>query len=842
MAALAELHQLEEVILSKIQQRIHSRTTEETSIAKALKYYDLQNAGYLNFEQFKRSLAPYTAGVSDQDLKNIFGRYADQGMLHIRQFAMEFSNGARRLEPTEDVGDFQPAQAEDSEETLARIKDFLFDRGPRGITSLSAAFRDADPQNLRVMHFETFMMVMADFFQESGCELLDSQLDGLFQLFQQPHAPDQMAYDEFFLALKEEPSQARRASIRQAFRRLDKGSEGLVDMQVIIRSFNKNRHPEVSGGTRQADEVLAEFAETLKDHIDYRRGQRSYPTNLVAWEEFEDYYKSVSGCYLTDEEFCNTLEKVWDLNKLPDSSVESREALARPAAGAPAKSRAGLHHWQTNTLPISPTHHKVEQCTQHEDVLLRARTQIARKGLRAAIDIVQNFYAADDDVDDELDVYEFRQACQKSGLAFRHAEEVSIFEACGSASGGKIAVPRFLQLLHGELNPQRMSVVDRAFAAVGGTPGDPTSTVTPATLKDHFAAQAHPLVLRGQLEPGYVLAEFLDTFSQLAHVVGGCENGLVSYTDFVAYYEVMSSTIDNDTLFDLILQRVWNVPAKAPQDGPKEAWGDAPVSPRRTVVDTEHPPSPMASRKPPTFDGPSAYARPIRQDQEPPSSESAMHSHRRFGRSDGPPTVSPITKSSIVFNEKGNDALGQVIDKLRSSIALRGLRGWMGIVQRFQHYDYRRNGTVMRLDWQRLHKSLGLGLSSEEQDLLFKAMSQIKKGAAMDYVECLRMLRGELPQDRAVEVERLFQAINGGAPIPSGLLKSCFQASSAPNHLLRKKDASSAGQEFNEVVDFFSQGADFDVDKFEEFFAMVSAVHEDDDEFRLMTTSAFGIN
>ena len=54
---------------------------------------------------------------------------------------------------------------------------------------------------------------------------------------------------------------------------------------------------------------------------------------------------------------------------------------------------------------------------------------------------------------------------------------------------------------------------------------------------------------------------FLDTFSALAHVRGGCENGMVSFNDFLAYYDVVSSTVENNSLFDLILQRVWDVKA-----------------------------------------------------------------------------------------------------------------------------------------------------------------------------------------------------------------------------------------------------------------------------------------
>eukprot|EP00930_Biecheleria_cincta_P027363 TRINITY_DN1922_c0_g2_i1.p1 TRINITY_DN1922_c0_g2~~TRINITY_DN1922_c0_g2_i1.p1 ORF type:complete len:874 (-),score=184.20 TRINITY_DN1922_c0_g2_i1:60-2606(-) len=848
MAPMDQLNRLEEVMLHKIGQMITSRTTEEQFVAKALKFHDLSNAGWVDFEKFKRAMAPYSVGVGDQDLRAIFSRYAQENMLPIRQFASEFVHGDRRAEDVP-LPSAQPQEVTDSspEETLMRLKDFLFENGPRGITSLAAAFRDADAQNSRVINFDTFQMVMSEFFQESPCQFSDEQLDHVFELFLAPNSAQVMAYDEFFLALTEEPNQQRRASIRQAFRRLDGGSEGLVDANLIISSYNANRHPDVSAGRRQPEEVRDEFAETLKDHVGYRRGQRSYPTNLIAWEEFEDYYKSISGCYVSDEEFCSMMQKVWDLNKIPDASVESRAALARPAAGAPAKSRAGLHHWQTNTLTTSPTHHKVDAFTKIEDVLLRARGLIARKGIRAAVDVVQNFYEADDDVDDEIDVYEFRSACQKSGIAFRDAEEVSLFNAVGSQTAGKMNLPQFLRQLHGELSPRRRAVVEKAFAALGGIPEDPESAVSPQTLKECFAAQAHPLVLQGQLEPGYVLAEFLDTFSQLAHVLGGCENGMVHFSDFLAYYEVVSSTIDNDTLFDLILQRVWDVPSQDTRT-PKEAWGEKPMSPRRQVAITEVQPtqvraaSPMRVKRPPAHQGPSAYSKPGRSQNGQELDASVQESHRRFGRmGDGAPICSPITKSSIVFDQAGHGQLGGVILRLRKALALRGLKGWQGFVQRFQHYDYRRNGTAMRLDWQRIAKNMGLGLSPDEQELIYKALSQSKKGTVMDYVELLGLLRGHLDEERSAAVDNLFQALGNDDVVAKQTLMARFDARSSPQCLLKRKDPRKAEEEFLEVIDFFVPGADLDENKFNEFFSMVSAVHEDDDEFRLMTSSAFGL-
>ena len=136
--------------------------------------------------------------------------------------------------------------------------------------------------------------------------------------------------------------------------------------------------------------------------------------------------------------------------------------MARPAAGVPAKSRVGLHHWQASTLPSTVTHHNVDTCINVEHVLHRVRRQIAQNGLKSALNVVENFCAVDDDMDDLVDVYEFREACRRSNFTLRDAEEVAIFEECntdeslGSAQeGGKINVQQFLKLLQGPMDELR---------------------------------------------------------------------------------------------------------------------------------------------------------------------------------------------------------------------------------------------------------------------------------------------------------------------------------------------------------------------------------------------------
>jgi Ca2+-binding EF-hand superfamily protein len=384
--AFDRLNHVEEIMLAKVQQRTPQRMNEDTFLMKAFRYYDLGGTGFINFDMFEKAVSPFSGGIAYEDLTAIFQRYAScnspsQPALNYKVFAVEFVSGERRrfdLAPPEgDVGD---GLDESCNETFLRLRDCLYNHGPRVVMSLAAAFREADPQNTRCLSYEAFHDVMTSDFANENCPLHEDQIDMLFDALRQTYNPEELAYDELFLALQVEQSQERRDVVRAAFRRLDTTSEGLVDMAHVVHSYNVSRHPQVSDGSKSAEEMLNEFADTLSDAVAFRRGQRSYPTNVVAWEEFEDYYKLVNGCFATDATFCSTLQKVWDLDKMPNMAIDARAVLARPAAGVPVKNRVGLHHWQANTLPSNVTHHNVDNCINVADVLHRVRRQVAQNG------------------------------------------------------------------------------------------------------------------------------------------------------------------------------------------------------------------------------------------------------------------------------------------------------------------------------------------------------------------------------------------------------------------------------------------------------------------------------
>jgi len=376
--------------------------------------------------------------------------------------------------------------------------------------------------------------------------------------------------------------------------------------------------------------------------------------------------------------------------------------------------------------------------------------------------------------------------------------------------------------------------VEDAFLSLGGGVQEGAQGVSPSMLKERFACEAHPLVQRGEMQAQAAIAEFLDTFSLLAHVRGGCQNGMVAFSDFLTYYEVVSSVIENDALFELLLHRVWTLPSGGPAVG-----NGGPTSRSRGSS------SPMRDPRPPRHEGPSAYQRPGGED-----SPSRLDTHRRFMRKEAgigdqaqppAPTFSPITKSSIVFDEAATGELGMVLRRLRETLASRGIKGWRALAQRFQQHDNRKNGTVMRLDWERLHRTLGLGLAPEDRELVFRSFSAGRRDGAMDYRECMRRLCGPMPEQRMMLVERLFEDLREGEEVPASTLKRRFEAQSSPPCLLFGAPAAQAAQDFDEAVDFFAGDRGFDAARFAELFRVFSALHPEEDAFGIMATTAFGV-
>ena len=69
-----------------------------------------------------------------------------------------------------------------------------------------------------------------------------------------------------------------------------------------------------------------------------------------------------------------------------------------------------------------------------------------------------------------------------------------------------------------------------------------------------YDASQHPAVITGAKTKDAVLREFLDTFD-----VGGEVDGKVTREEFVNYYTNISSSIESDDYFELMIRNAWHI-------------------------------------------------------------------------------------------------------------------------------------------------------------------------------------------------------------------------------------------------------------------------------------------
>ena len=85
-------------------------------------------------------------------------------------------------------------------------------------------------------------------------EQFDSNRDGTLNI------------DEFLMAIRGELNDFRTAIVEKAFRKIDKDSSGLIDIDDIKDLYNAKKHPDVIQGKKTEEQILMEFLETFETH------------------------------------------------------------------------------------------------------------------------------------------------------------------------------------------------------------------------------------------------------------------------------------------------------------------------------------------------------------------------------------------------------------------------------------------------------------------------------------------------------------------------------------------------------------------------------------------------
>ena len=274
---------------------------------------------------------------------------------------------------------------------------------------------------------------------------------------------------------------------------------------------------------------MAEFGKTMEKLGVF------IPTSHNLTELFNHYDANGNGV-LDYQEFTNVF-----LGRAP--ARESRFAITEPTV----KTRAYSPAKGTSTLGYA----------QFDSLANTLRACLKARGARGIIGLGRAFRIMDDDRSRGLGPEEFTKAMHDYGTGFTQDEVNALFTGFDTNRNGVVDYDEFLRFIRGPLNPFRQKLVDQAWNIIDR---DGNGQLDINDIKGRYDASKHPDVVQGKKTEAEVLGEFLETFEDHhATLTGGSHDQVVTKDEWNEYYTNVSSSIDRDDYFELMMNNAWKM-------------------------------------------------------------------------------------------------------------------------------------------------------------------------------------------------------------------------------------------------------------------------------------------
>jgi len=109
---------------------------------------------------------------------------------------------------------------------------------------------------------------------------------------------------------------------------------------------------------------------------------------------------------------------------------------------------------------------------------------------------------------------------------------------------GTVSYDEFIRGVRGGMNESRLELVKLAFSTLDL---NHDSVITAEEIAQKYDTQHHPKVLAGEWTEKQAVESFINAWDK-EHA------GKVTLDKFIEYYEWVSSTIDNDDYFELVIR------------------------------------------------------------------------------------------------------------------------------------------------------------------------------------------------------------------------------------------------------------------------------------------------
>mmetsp|Transcript_12085 Transcript_12085/g.20384 ORF Transcript_12085/g.20384 Transcript_12085/m.20384 type:complete len:293 (-) Transcript_12085:339-1217(-) len=278
--------------------------SEEATLMKCFKYFDLNNSGSVEEEEFCKAIEKIGIMIpTKQDLSALFQIYDTDG-----SGSISYKELCSQLYGRPNTTAMGRAGALSPEELAENLRRKLVQRGARGFIGLQRQFKIMDDNHSRSLDKYEFTKAMNDYM----LGMSDAEIAKLFNYFDFDRS-GLIEFDEFIRAIRGPMSPQRQKVVAKAFKALDKDGSGWIDLNDIRGTYNAAKHPDVISGKKTENQILSEFLETFETAHSMRNQQT--PNHVVTKEEFSEYYSNISASIDDDTYFELMMNNAWRLTE-----------------------------------------------------------------------------------------------------------------------------------------------------------------------------------------------------------------------------------------------------------------------------------------------------------------------------------------------------------------------------------------------------------------------------------------------------------------------------------------------------------------------------------------------
>lgn len=796
--------QFENELRTKLQQKATSHVSEETVLLRSFKYFDLDNSETVSLDEFVKAIEKIGLVVPERrTLEDLF-RFYDTD----RSGALDYKEFVGAIFNNESIGG-RPGTAraydqkqQEGQAGIDKIRERLAARGGRGIMGLARQFKIMDDNGSGFLDFYEYSKAMRDF----RVDIKENELRAVFDLIDRDRSGE-IDYDEFLRAVRGPMNPLRIALVNRAFDKLDADRSGILDINDVKEFYNARAHPDVRSGKKTEDDVLGEFLETFEMHhnIGGSRDRR------VTREEFLEYYNNISASIDNDQYFELMMTNTWKLNEAPTYTKNKAWAGEQPKGGssrqAPTRSAA-----QQPTLNVRSV----------EMLLERFRSKLAQRGSRGIIGIARQFKIMDDDGSGTISIGEFRKGCRDFRIDIEDEDIENLFNALDRDRSGIIDYDELIRGIRGPMNSFRRGVVGQAWNKLDR---DKSGVIDINDLKGVYSAKNHPDVRTGKKTENEVLGEFLETFETHHNISDLSKNDQnITKEEFEEYYNNVSASIDDDRYFELMMSNAW----KLQEDSGRAAYagsskGFSPDS-KRAYLMANHPSAALGQ----SVSSTAPYG----------TTETNSPARRDVGLAESTQPRNP------------NPSVADILEALKSRLAARGARGFVGIARNFKIIDDDRSGSLDYNEFSKAMRDFRVDFPEKDLRKLFNYFD-VDNNGTIDYEEFIHRLRGEMNSSRRQLVTQAFNKLdsNGNGIVELDDIKGVYNARLHPDVKAGKKTEDEILCEFLDTFETHHASYKEDtrdhrvtIEEFMEYYAHVSASIDDDRYFDLMMRNSWNFD